>query len=293
MSHLQSQGTYFIAGTNTLYVPAGRKRYVDKTVCKPWPDLNGDIRLLNPGEAARIELAREWPDLKRVGWRGGMIGLLKWRSPLHYSGQYVGPMIYIDLDGAYSQIYERFWLDTSYPRGYYGQYPLWDVAQRLKVWKSARNSLVGITRSTEAVAYRGTNRIVLKTKNKYLSPGLWASVQTTLHWIMNKAIELGAIYGNVDGYIFPLPSWAFVEDFTEWLSDNQVKWSIRAQGSGEVVCWNNYRIGQVRTKANQLNLKHKSKEFTNVSDTNADEWAAYWKNCGEIARLRRGRREQH
>lgn len=283
MSQLMNQGTYFIAGPHSIYVPAGKRKYVDKSVCRDWPDLENQIRLMTPGEAVRTELMREWPDLKKVGWVGPMVNLFDVRSPMVYCGPHVGKMIYIDLDGAYSQIYEKLWLDTNYPRAYYGRFPLWDVAQRLKIWKGARNSLIGIVRSREGVAYRGRKRISLKFKNKYLSPGLWATVQAVLHMVMSKALDCGAIYGNVDGFIFPYTDWAGADEFTFWLASSGFRWSVRAQGEGEIVSWNNYRIGEIATKANKLGLIHKSKGFSNVNTKNQGRWARYWDGLGKIA----------
>ena len=283
MSHLQREATYFIAGSNSIFVPRGGLRYVDKAAVKPWSDLEGVSQLMTPGQAARTELTREWPLLKRVGWNGAQVRLLDWRSPMHYTGPQVGEMIYIDLDGAYSQIYENLWLDTSYPCGYYGRFPLNDVAQRLKIWKGARNSLIGICRSQSAVAYRGTRRIALRTKNKYLSPGLWATTQTLLHWIMGRAILHGAVYGNVDGYIFRTEAWGFVEEFTAWLSSVGLRWSIRSSGLGEIVSWNNYKIGTTATKSNKLKLKHKSGEFSNVDlQLRTRVWGKYWRSINRI-----------
>jgi len=283
MSHLKNSGTYFMAGTNSIYVPKGKLRYVDKSVCKPWLALDGQYRLHSPGEAARTELLREWPALKRVGWPPGAIRLLNWRCPMLYTGSQVGPLIYIDLVGAYSQIYSKLYLDTSFPRGYYGLYPLAGVADRLKIWKAARNALVGIARSTEAVAYRGQKRLRLKTKNRFLSPGLWASVQAILHWIASKAIRCGALYINVDGYIFNTADWELVENFLFFLSDNNILWSIRAQGEGEIVSWNNYRVQTTQTQAYKLNLTHKSRSFSNVVNCNEREWSTYWGNIGKIS----------
>ncbi len=282
MSHLQDEGTYFLAGTNSIYVPSGKRRYLDKSVCKPWPDLDGQTRLMPPGEAARTELLREWPHLKKVGWRPGQQVLFDWRSPMAYTGPYAGYMIYVDLDAAYSQIYSKLWLDTSYPRGYYGRYPLAAVAERLKVWKVARNSLVGLVRSREGVAYRGTKRIRIKMQNRFLSPGLWATTQNILHWIAAKALDCGAIYLNVDGYIFPGVEWEFVEEFTTWLSGHGIKWSVRGEGLGEIVSWNNYQIGPLRTQAHRLGLTHNSKEFNNANITDRQLWARYWGNVRRI-----------
>lgn len=284
MTHLQREGTYFLAGANSIYVPKGKVKYIDKSVCKPWPDLESVNTLMAPGEAVRTELSREWPELKRVGWQGSQVSLFDWRSPLHYTGQYDGAMIYIDLDGAYSQIYERLWLDTTYPRAYRGQYPLSGVAKRLREWKAARNSLIGICRSRDGVAYKGTKRVQIKMKNKYLSPGLWATVQAILHMIASRAIVLGAIYVNVDGYLFPLGNDWIEGEFLAWLSDLGFRWSIRDQGRGEIVSWNNYHVGSTRTQANRLGLIQNSKEFTNVNHSNGERWEQFWAGCRRIHR---------
>lgn len=282
MSHLQREGTYFLAGSNSIYIPRGKVKYIDKSVCKPWPDLENVNTLMAPGEACRTELSREWPELKRVGWSGKQVVLFDWRSPLHYTGPRVGPMIYIDLDAAYSQIYEKLWLDTTYPRAYHGRYPLSDVAKRLKVWKAARNSLIGITRSRDGVAYKGTKRIAIKMRNKYLSPGLWATVQAILHMIASRAIDLGAIYVNVDGYLFSLGDDWIEGEFLLWLSDLGFRWSIRDQGAGEIVSWNNYHVGSTRTQANRLGLIQNSREFSNVNHSNGRKWERFWEGCRRI-----------
>ncbi len=284
MSHLQGQGTYFVGGSNSIYIPKGKIKYLDKSACRPWPNLENEVGSLSPAEAARIELMRAWPELKRVGWSPKQVSLLDLRSPLYYTGPRIGPMTYIDLDAAYSQIYARLWLDTTYPRAYYGQYPLWGVANRLSIWKAARNSLIGICRSRDAIAYRGTKRITIKVKNRYLSPGLWATVQRVLHWVAAEAIGRGAIYVNVDGYIFPGVADNFCIEFMERLSELGLRWSIRSEGEGEIVAWNNYRIGFTKTKSYRLGLMHNSKEFSNVDFTDEEEWERYWAGCGRIYR---------
>jgi len=284
MTHLQRQGTYFIGGSNSLYIPRGKIKYLDKSACRPWPNLENEVGPLSPAEAARTELMREWPELKRVGWSPRQVTLFDHRSPLHYTGPAVGPMTYIDLDAAYSQIYARLWLDTTYPRAYHGQYPLSGVANRLSIWKGARNSLIGICRSRDATAYKGTKRITIKVKNRYLAPGLWATVQSVLHWIASEAIARGAIYVNVDGYIFPGAADPFSVEFMERLSELGLRWSIRSEGDGEIVAWNNYRIGFTKTKSYRLGLIHNSKEFSNVSSSNTEMWGRYWEGCGRIYR---------
>lgn len=281
-AHLRENEIYYLAGSSSIYVPSWTARYKDRAVCKLWPDLGGQSRLMTPGEAARTELKREWPKLKKVGWPGKTVKLLKARSPMHYGGEYSGRMILVDLDAAYCQIYRRLWLDTSFPRGYYGKYPLFNLAHRLHGWKLARNALIGIARSTTCVGYKGPRRIVLKTKNRYLAPPLWATIQAILHWIADLALRSGAIYVNVDGYIFPDNYVGFAEEFMYNLSSLGFDWSIRATGEGEIASWNNYQIGTFKTQLYKLGVRHNSKEFSNVSVKDAKQWGHYWRGLGNI-----------
>jgi len=195
-------------------------------------------------------------------------------------------MTYIDLDAAYSQVYEKLWLDTSFPRSYYGRFPLADVAKRLEVWKAARNSLVGLTRSRQAVAYKNGKRITINMKNKYLSPGLWATVQSVLHMVASKAIELNALYVNTDGYIFGDNTDEFRDIFLTWLSENGFRWSIRNSGLGEIQSWNNYRVGTARTQSNKLNLKSSSRSFSNVHTSDQEKWLKYWRGVQRVSASR-------
>lgn len=282
-SHLRSETTYYIAGSNSAYVPSTKTKYVDKSVCKQWPDLEGQSRLMTPGEAARTEMMREWPLLDRVGWFKGHAKLFDKRPPLHYAGPRVGHMVYVDLDSAYHQLYSNMWLDQLWPRGYYGRYPLSEPANRLKGWKGARNSLVGICRARSGAAYKGNKRITLRFKNRFLSPCLWATVQDLLHVVASKAVELGAIYINTDGYLFYTDPPEFYETFVTWLSENGFRWSVRATGNSEVVSWNNYRVGSTCTKANELSLIQSSKEFTNVNFENRAKWLKWWENARTIS----------
>lgn len=280
---MRREETYYIAGSNSVYVPSAKTKYTDISVCKLWEDLEGQTRQMTPGEAARTEMMREWPLMKKVGWFSRHVELLDKRPPMHYSGPQVGSLIYIDLDSAYHQLYARMWLDQPWPRGYYGRYPLSDVADRLANWKAARNSLVGIARSRGGVAYRGNKRIALSFKNRFLSPCLWATIQDLLHVIAGKAVELGAVYVNTDGYMFHADPPEFYEEFMIFLSENEFRWSVRSQGQGEVVSWNNYRVGETRTKANKLLLTQKSKEFTNVNPQSEARWLDWWSNVRKIS----------
>lgn len=279
--HLKQQVIYHTLGSSSIFVPSSGVKYMDSKVCKLWPNLEERIELMMPGEAARTELNRAFPDLTRVGWNGPHVSLFDKRVPLYYEGPSVGEYTYIDLKAAYWQIYRRLWLDVAYPCGFYGQYPLDIVAANLKEWKAARNALIGLIRSRTVVGVKGTRRYVLSTQNRFLSPCLWATVMALLNWIAFAALQHGAIYINTDGYIFPTQHLWQLDSFMNFLIDLDINFEIRTTGEGEIVSWNNYQIGSFRTKSNELGLITKSKEFSNVRGT-ARNWAKYWLALGAI-----------
>lgn len=283
MDHLRKQVIYHTLGSSSIYVPSTQTKYMDIAVCREWPNLEGYIEMMMPGEAARTEMNRSFPGLERVGWNGPHVKLFDMRVPLHYEGPTRGEFTYIDLKAAYWQIYKRLWLDVAYPCGFYGLYSLSEVARALRDWKAARNALIGLVRSREIVGVRGSRRYTLTTKNKFLSPCLWATVMSLLNWIAFEALRWGAIYINTDGYIFPTQTLQELDGFMEFLIDHEINFEIRTAGEGEIVSWNNYQIGSFRTKSNELGLTTRSKEFSCVKQT-ARNWGKYWLSIGAISR---------
>ncbi len=265
---------FFIAGTCTMYVSATNTKYLIKRACRLWPDKEDDLVYMPPGEAARTELKRAFPNIKRVGWARGHAVLFDRRPPIKYSGQARGDMVYVDLVGAYHQIYRHLWLDAPYPRAVRGHYPLWPIAMELEEWKAARNSVVGVCRNRHVVGMRGLKRIKLSVKNLYLSPFLWATVQEILHWIAGMAVAMGAIYVNTDGFIFLGIDAS--DTFLRFLIDNRLSGTVRAAGEGHIRGWNCYKIGE-RSETESYR-KHQqliyTREFEHVK---ADRrWSNYW-----------------
>lgn len=241
---LQLRQTYFIAGHSSIFVPSRQEKYLMThrrdgfEVCKFWPDLEGKQVLMSPGECARVELARAFPKMKRVGWGRGHLHLFDWRWPMLFNGPQVGTGCYIDLVGAYHQIYRRIWLDVAFPCGY-GSLDLAVVAEKLAGWKAARNALVGITRSREVMGVKGFKTIALVTSNPYLSPHLWATIQAILNEVAFFAEALGAVYIATDGYIFPEISQAnlFKERLYDW------GFGFRSTiGEFDLRAWGSYRF---------------------------------------------------
>lgn len=286
-THLERNAVYYVAGSSSVYVPSYSCKYIDKFQCRPWTDLNGQSLDMPPGEAARTELKREWPTLKRVGWNKRHVVLFDKRPPMHYQGPYQGQATYVDLSSAYHQIYSKIWLDVCWPRGIGGRLPLHDVADRLSVWKAARNAIVGISRSRTAVSVRGRVRKTLHIENHYLSPALWATVMDVLHWVAREALEEGAIYVNTDGYMFP-GKVGYTDGFLLFLIDHGLDFKIKATGEADIVSWNNYRLGQTRTQLYKLKLDSSKKEFSNVAK-HIPQWGEWWSRIHRLSGSRTGK----
>lgn len=279
-NHLVQTATYFISGSNSMYVPSLKLRYINESVCRMWPDDVGMSVAMTPGQAARTELSRQFPGLRRVGWRAGMVRLFDARPPMHYSGAHHGDMVQIDLRSAYYQVYRLLWLNIPYPRGF-GTLALMPVAERLKEWKAARNAVIGLCASRSAIGVKGPTRYTLRTQNKFLSPGLWASVQDMLHAIAAVALWSGALYVNTDGYIFYDRSpWL---EFTEWLTDLGFAWEFKGIGEGHITGWNSYRVGDRQTAVYRLKLEVRQNEYTNIRTNKVGEQIRFINACRKVA----------
>lgn len=272
-SLLRKSETYYIAGGSSIYVPSRNEKYIlshsyDGTpIVREWPDLDGQMLFMTPGECARTELERNFPNVTRVGWPGKSVTLFDWQWPMVFSQRTKGSLVYTDINGAYHAIYSRLWLDVRFPRGR-GSLHLGVLAKRLSEWKLARNSLIGIVRSRESVAYRGNRRISLRMNNPYLSPHLWATVQGVLNEVAQKALDTGSIYVNTDGYIHPVKS--DIVSFQEWLTDIGLSYKTEA-GEGEIVGWGNYRVASKQTRHNKTGRVWTTPPFKRVQLPYSDQ----------------------
>lgn len=248
--YLQLNQTYFIAGTNSLYVPSRQEKYLmlnrpDGTrITRLWTDAKGESYSMTPGEAARAELEKTFQGLRRVGWMAQQVKLFDWRWPMLYTGQHKGDGSYIDLKGAYHQLYSRMWLDTAFPCGY-GSLYLGGIAHTLSDWKAARNGIIGICASRQITGVKGFKTFTLNSKNPYLAPGLWATIQGILNELAYVAERMGSVYIATDGYIFPNKRKA--DHFEEYLLDNGLKFR-RKDGDYEIKNWGSYKVESKETQ---------------------------------------------
>lgn len=235
-----------IVGNSTLYVPKLKCKFVDRAATVEWPDLNGVMVLMTKGEAARTELDRAFPGLRRVGWFGPMISLFDKLPPMYYTGPGSFRGYYVDLKGAYWTIYQKLWLDTCYPRGM-GQLSLCPVALATGTNKAVRNAVIGVIsgRYVTMLKKDGTMKQV-KSRNKYLSPCLWGTIQDILHDIAYLAVRAGARYICTDGYLFPDQSG--VDEFIARLELYGFRLHV-TRGDIDIKGWGIYKVGNAKETA--------------------------------------------
>jgi len=132
------------------------------------------------------------------------------------------------------------------------------IADSLKEWKAARNSLIGIVAAREALGVRGYRSIHLKTKNPYLSPGLWATIQAILNELAFQAECCGAIYIATDGYIFKDDLQA--QHFEETLYDMSLQYR-KSSGYVNIKNWGAYKVKGKETESYKRFSGHPARAF--------------------------------
>lgn len=282
--YCQQKEIYFIAGLSTFYVPKFKQKFLllsrpdGAKVCQIWPDLSNEQVLMSPGEAARTELKRQFPNVKRVGWQRQHVSLFDWRWPMYCQGPVKSEQgVYIDLKGAYHSLYSRLWLDTAFPNGY-GTLDLQPIGERLQNWKAARNSLLGIVRSRSSIGVIGFRQIEVSTQNQFLAPHLWAQVQAILNDVARVAVKRGCVYVATDGYLFKR-----VDDAL-WFEEKLIDWNLPyrvSKGELDIQSWMAYRIGKKKTKLYNPDNPRYGSSFSAIappdrdSETKHIDWWAY------------------
>lgn len=239
------RGVTYLESMDSIYLQSLQMKYMRADRVMEWPDRWGVVYPQLPGEAARNELSRAFPDLKKVGWKRGHKRLYEYNMPMFCNQTYKGEGAHVDLEGAYYNIYRHLWLDVAFPRGV-GSLSLRGVADRLAHWKPARNAVIGIVRSLTARVVSKNRAITIYPDNPYLSPCLWATVQDTLHSLAKIAMSCGAVYCMTDGYIFRDQKGCRV--FLDYLDELQCPYRV---GWGEVDLrgWTSYSTPLKTTQA--------------------------------------------
>ena len=280
VEELSRRGCWFTLGLSVVTCKALGVRAIDVNVARTWPNLSGELEPMSPGQAAKTELSRAFPGLKRVGWRRDHVKLFDWRSPMYFDEPYQGAGVYVDLKAAYCQIYRNLWLDTPFPRGV-GTLSLSPVADRLQDWKAARNAVMGIVKNRTITGCRSGKRQEISVTNHFLSPGLWATVQAILHAVAATALEHGAIYVNTDGYMFPDYDKAL--GFLDFLNDLNLRHEIRDSGVIDLKGWNNYQVGLTSTSLYRMERSLPSGKISNIITDDTKKWLEYLRQINTLA----------
>lgn len=256
--------TYFIDGSDAIFCPMHNTRYIDQTSCDEWPDLDGEVMLMTPGEVARTELTRAFPEAKFRA-RKSDFKLLDISQPMYFTGhQYHGPMYYLDLVGAYASIYRWLTLDCCWPRGV-GEMWLGPVAARLWYNKPARNSLVGLTRTHNLTGVKGKKSTNVHFINRFFNPALWHTVLQVLHDLASRALRYGCIYISTDCYIFRKErDYRKMADYLASLCFD----THRYEGDGHIWGWGSYSL-----PGRKKQERHTDTRLFNISgDERSSEW---------------------
>ena len=169
-------------------------------------------------------------------WRKEELQLLDAKTPFYFEGLYRGNVYHIDIVGAYSQFYRYLFWHSEWPfkRQRHSLYPLaefWANGPQDANHKIARNSVIGVARSTRNKWVKGNSVWYTAKVNKLLSPTLWAQLQGILQQIASVMLEFGAIWINTDGYIFR-HEWDY-QTALEWFEREKI--NVRCSiGEGEI-----------------------------------------------------------
>jgi len=242
---LREEGTTFVEGQDSLYVLSSKFKYMNKAVCQVWENAKGERMLMTPGEIARVELERAFgrsPDISEKK----RLDLLSDSAPRYWDGNVYDDcyMFYTDLSGAYWQCWRLLTMDCVYPRGM-GASTMFEMGERLKDNKPARNAVAGITRAHVAHMFYKGAFVDKFFYNPWFNPAIWAHLQSFVHEVATKAIAFGAVYVATDGYLFVDGiQWG---KFNKWLEENDLDHKT-LDGEGYCTAWTSYKVGEKQTK---------------------------------------------
>lgn len=232
-----------VLGSGSLYNPKQQTVYV----------LQSELLQGKPITAPAIARAILENSLKSIGrkrypkpkdWEN-------WELTTHplYADPGEGQFIYLDIVGAFFQIYSKLPLIPGGSAQRINCAPPWlspQLPEDLNEWKLVRNCLVGCWRGDKVTRIKngGLTRTpqYLPTTNYYG----WEFVQKVLHYLGYVALQYGACYVYSDGFIFPLSSnW---QGFRQELASLGFPTKEKARGFGEINAVGSYAVGQLITK---------------------------------------------
>lgn len=246
---LREENKTFVEGQDSLYVLSSKHKYINKAACHTWTNLKGQTMLMTPGEIARVELERAFGRALDITEKK-RLDLLEVKAPRYWDGIVRDPeyLYYTDLSGAYWQCYRLLTMDCVWPRGM-GELSMFELGERVKSCKPARNAVVGISIAHKAHMFHNGQFDDKFFYNPWFNPAVWAHVQAFVHEVAVKAICLGACYIATDGYLFhDMNQW---DRFNDWLDDKGLDYKC-LEGEGWVTAWGSWKVGLKQTKKKRI-----------------------------------------
>jgi hypothetical protein len=195
---------FTFSGTSIKVLDSEKTQYVKSTALKKWIDLK-TMRTVRrtDSEIARDVLNDVFPRWEGNYWRNDEIRLLSKPVPHFFEKRYKGNGLYIDITACHAHIYSQLCLSEKTLRIYQNHLSLMPVAAKLWLHKSARNTVVGLMRSTSYKLYNGHRIVDRYYKNKWLNPHLWSIISDIIMKIASDVMRMWeCCTWNNDGGLF-------------------------------------------------------------------------------------------
>jgi hypothetical protein len=193
-----------VVGSASLYQPRGKRAWIDVGAGYK------NYATVTRGQLVRqaLKVLQDWGEQKWYPWskvRHGKYSEIA--HPLFFK-PYCGWGTYVDISSCYYSIYSRLPYVFEYdplldcltgPEETFGDL----LPPELAGDKLGRNMVVGIWRATKMTRIRGCQFTETRTDGKLRHPQAWAVIATWIHFFARLAVELGCVYYNTDGAIFP------------------------------------------------------------------------------------------
>lgn len=238
---------YAIVGGNSIWVPKGKKKFIDISV----PDL-----------VPATELARAYLEMMGMKNRGFKPNVYNWittkAAPQYFQPQLPlkGTFDYVDIVSCYWQLYHTAQWDMVMGKNKH----LGVISRkgsiefhRCEEWrenKLARNSIWGLMISEQITFWQNNKLQSRDLKGDFYSAGIANWIQYQLHGMAKDLLETFPFVPmwNQDGFLVPEGK---SQEIIEWLADRwQVEALVKEVGTGTIYAPGNYswrKSGRVQT----------------------------------------------
>lgn len=233
---------YIIAGTNSITDMTTKTKYLSQ-----WPFTYGEI-------------AREYMELCQdesgIRLQRQKLTQRAW-APVYFVGPSTGTYAYVDIRGAYYNLYRHLTLDSSYrqPEVALGSIPFISIKE-FGLSKPIRNLFFGIMCKRKSDVFRNGNFDMVRSNFPSSRPDVTTYVFHTIQAIAQEAISLFKIHmWLTDAAILPASEAdAFIRYLAEeWFLDSR----IVAEGTSSLLATGCYQVGEKLSRNFTANVAHK------------------------------------